>query len=257
MRWMKGRRALASGMLVLALTCAAPAISAAQDAGTTTAPATTTVTTAPTTTAPTSTEPTATAPEPVGGTPGEAAPDPRTAAAAVADSSPPAGSGGGAKKSASTSVTIGDFFFRAASITVHVGDTVTWNNTGQAPHNATASDGTAWTPTLNDGESASHTFDQAGTFSYICSIHPNMKGTVRVLAASSGGGGGDGGGASSSAGSSGSSSSEAAATSSPSAAGDSNTLPMTGMAVGGLALAGLGLLALGLVARQAERRRTF
>jgi plastocyanin len=245
-------------MLVLALSCAAPAISAAQDAGTATDATTTTVTTTPTTTEPTSTGPTATAPEPAGGAPADAAPDPRTAAAPVADSPPPTGSAAGAKKSASTSVTIGDFFFRAASITVHVGDTVTWNNTGQAPHNATASDGTAWTPTLNNGESASHTFDQAGTFSYICSIHPNMKGTVRVLAASGGGGGGGGGGgASSSAGSSGSSSSEAAATSSPSAAGDSNTLPMTGMAVGGLALVGLGLLALGLLARQAERRRTF
>jgi hypothetical protein len=140
-------------------------------------------------------------------------------------------------------------------VTIAVGDTVTWRNTGQAPHNATADDGSFKTQTIENGQSASHTFNQAGTFSYICTIHPNMKGTVRVLASNSGGGGGNGGGASSSS-SSGSSGSEASAVNSPGAAGNSNTLPMTGMAVGGLALVGLGLLALGLIARLAERDRS-
>jgi hypothetical protein len=140
-------------------------------------------------------------------------------------------------------------------VSIAVGDTVTWNNTGQAPHNATADDGSFKTPTIENGESASHTFTQAGTFSYICTIHPNMKGTIRVISSGGGGGGGGGGGASSSS-SSGSSSSESAAVASPGAAGDANTLPMTGMAVGGLALVGLGLLALGLIARQADRERS-
>jgi hypothetical protein len=147
---------------------------------------------------------------------------------------------------------MGDLFFSPASVSIAVGDTVTWTNNGQAPHNATADDGSFKTPTLNHGQSASHTFTQAGTFSYICTIHPQMKGTIRVLASNSSGGGG-GGGASSS--SSGSSSSESSAVASPGAAGDANTLPMTGMAVGGLALVGLGLLALGLIARQADRER--
>ena len=147
---------------------------------------------------------------------------------------------------------MGDLFFAPSSVSVAVGDTVTWHNTGQAPHNATADDGSFKTPTLNNGQSASHTFTQAGTFSYTCTIHPNMKGTVRVLSSSGGGGGG---GAPSSS-SSGSSSSEASAVASPSAAGDSNTLPMTGMAVGALALVGLALIALGLIARQADRERS-
>ena len=136
-----------------------------------------------------------------------------------------------------------------------MGDTVTWRNTGQAPHNATADDGSFKTPTLNNGQSASHTFNQAGTFSYICTIHPNMKGTIRVISSSGGNGNGGGGGASSSS-SSGSSSSEASAVTSPSAAGDANTLPMTGMAVAGLVLIGFGLVALGLIARQADRERS-
>jgi hypothetical protein len=147
---------------------------------------------------------------------------------------------------------MGDLFFSPGSVTIAVGDTVTWNNTGQAPHNATADDGSFKTPTIENGQSASHTFSQAGTFSYICTIHPQMKGTIRVLASNSGGGSGGGAGSSSS----GSSGSEASAVASPGAAGDANTLPMTGMAVGGLALVGLGLVALGLIARQADRERS-
>ena len=259
---MKGARALASGTLVLALSCAVPAISAAQDAGTTTAatPATTTTATTPLPDTPPA--------DPAGGSgaqdgshekgkPADQA-DPGAAQAqtpAPAESQPAAAVASSSKKaraSASASVTIGDFFFSPGSVTVAVGDTVTWRNTGQAPHNATADDGSFKTPDLNNGQSASHTFTQAGTFSYICTIHPNMKASVRVIASSSGGGGG----AAASSSSSGSSGSEASAVASPNAAGDANTLPMTGMAVGGLALAGLGLLALGLIARQADRDRS-
>ncbi len=132
-------------------------------------------------------------------------------------------------------------------MTIAVGDTVTWHNTGQAPHNATGNNGSFSTGTINPGGSASHTFNSAGTFSYICTIHPNMTGTVRVLSSSSGGGGG-GGGASSS----GSGTSESSAVASPDAAGTSTTLPMTGMAVGALALVGLALLGSGLLVRRAR-----
>jgi plastocyanin len=257
---MKGARALASGMLVLALSCAIPAISAAQDAGTTTEATTTTTATTPEATPPPA--------EPGGGSAGEngsadkakpnnsdkgdtgqeSAPVPAQPQPAVPESSP----AGKARASASATVTMGDFFFSPASVSIAVGDTVTWRNTGQAPHNATADDGSFKTPTINQGQSTSHRFTQAGSFSYICTIHPQMKGTVRVL--SSGGGGGNGGGASSSP--SGSATSEDSAVASPNAAGDANTLPMTGMAVGGLALVGFGLLALGLIARQADRERS-
>jgi LPXTG-motif cell wall-anchored protein len=142
---------------------------------------------------------------------------------------------------------MGDFFFSPTSVTVAVGDTVTWHNTGQAPHTATADDGSFDTGTINAGGSGSHTFNTAGTFSYICTIHPNMKGTVRVLSSSSGGSGGSAGSSSS-----GSSSSESSAVASPNAAGTSSTLPMTGMAVGALALVGLALLASGVLVRRAR-----
>jgi plastocyanin len=250
---MKGARALASGMLVLAASCAVPAISAAQDAGTTT-DATTTTTPAlapPTPPADPGGEagpstPEASPTEPAAGTPGEAPDQSRTTDTSLADSPPADGPGGGAHKAASASVTIADFFFSPASVTVAIGDTVTWHNTGQAPHNATANDGSFKTPDLNQGRSASHRFTSAGTFSYICTIHPQMKGTVRVLSSSGGGGSGGSGGTSSSSGSS-----ESSAVISPDAAGTSTTLPMTGMAAGALALVGLAMLASGLLVRRA------
>ena len=81
-----------------------------------------------------------------------------------------------------TSVTIADFQFTPATITIHVGDTVTWINHGPSAHTATANDGSFNTGVLQKGQSASHTFTTAGTVTYICSIHPFMHGTVVVLA---------------------------------------------------------------------------
>ncbi len=80
-------------------------------------------------------------------------------------------------------VTIADFHFTPPSTTVHVGDTITWTNDGPSSHTATASDGSFNTGTLSKGQSASHTFTKAGTFAYVCTIHPFMHGTITVLAA--------------------------------------------------------------------------
>ena len=265
---MKGARALASGMLVLLATCSVPAISAAQDAGTTTGTTTKTTPAAPPA-SPTSSPPTDPAAEgPAPGAPTEPRDESGGGGSAIGDTSLAGASTAGApnpstakaRKSASARVTMGDLFFSPASVTIAVGDSVTWRNAGQAPHNATADDGSFKTPDLDNGQSASHTFSQAGSFSYVCTIHPSMTGTVRVLASGGGGGGGaggNGGRASSSSSNPGSSSSsEASAVASPNAAGDANTLPMTGMAVGALALAGVALLALGLLARLADRERS-
>jgi plastocyanin len=79
-------------------------------------------------------------------------------------------------------VTIADFSFSPASITVHVGDTVQWVNNGPSSHTATANDGSFNTGVLQKGQSASVVFHQPGTFPYHCSIHPFMHGTVVVLA---------------------------------------------------------------------------
>jgi plastocyanin len=165
------------------------------------------------------------------------------------------GGGSQATIAASATVSAGDNFFSPASVTVAVGDTVSWRNTGQAQHSATANDGSFDTGVFGPGQSRSHTFNSAGSFSYFCTVHgQSQSGTVRVLAASGGGGGGGGGGADTA-------QSEAAAVASPDAAGTSTTLPATGFAALGLALIGFVLLASGHVVKRLDRededRRLF
>jgi LPXTG-motif cell wall-anchored protein len=142
---------------------------------------------------------------------------------------------------ASTGVTISDFKFAPSGVTVNVGDTVTWTNAGPTAHSATANDGSFDTGILDKGGSGSHTFSQAGTFSYICTPHPFMKGTVTVQAAASDNGGGSGGG---------DTGSTDGTTSTGSQADDGPSLPSTGMDVGGLALLGFMTLALGAYLRR-------
>jgi LPXTG-motif cell wall-anchored protein len=92
-----------------------------------------------------------------------------------------------ARAAANGSVTIADFQFTPSSISVDQGDTVTWTNNGPTAHSATAPDGSFDTGIFPAGQSRSHTFDEAGTYSYICTPHPNMHGTIVVRASQSGG----------------------------------------------------------------------
>lgn len=78
------------------------------------------------------------------------------------------------------------FKFDPATVTVNVGDTVTWTNSDAQPHNATADDGSFKTPNFTQGQSASITATVAGTHTYICTVHPNMKATLIVQAAGAG-----------------------------------------------------------------------
>jgi plastocyanin len=75
-------------------------------------------------------------------------------------------------------VAIKGFKFLPAELTVAVGDTVVFTNEDGAPHTATADDGSFDTGRLAKGESAIVTIGAAGTFSYICALHPAMKGSI-------------------------------------------------------------------------------
>lgn len=107
-----------------------------------------------------------------------------------ASSTMPMGSSGGVDVSGSVgvsgsssdsqSVTIANFAFSPATLTVKKGTTVTWTNQDSAPHNVRGTNGGPSSETLAKGQSYSFTFTTAGTFPYICSIHPNMKATVIV-----------------------------------------------------------------------------
>jgi plastocyanin len=84
---------------------------------------------------------------------------------------------------ANTGVDIAGFAFAPRSVTVHVGDTVTWANSDARSHTATADDGSFDTGPITNGASKSVTFSTAGTFAYHCAIHPTMTATVIVEAA--------------------------------------------------------------------------
>jgi plastocyanin len=79
-------------------------------------------------------------------------------------------------------VTISNFAFSPANITVKKGTTVTWTNQDSVGHTVTETDSQTGpaSSTLSKGQSYSFTFNAAGTFKYDCSIHPYMTGIVTV-----------------------------------------------------------------------------
>lgn len=84
--------------------------------------------------------------------------------------------------SATDKVSIKDFAFSPASITVTKGTTVTWTNNDTTAHTVVENDGKDG-PNSSDvkpGDSYTFTFSQAGTYQYHCSLHPQMTGTVTV-----------------------------------------------------------------------------
>lgn len=77
-------------------------------------------------------------------------------------------------------VTIVGFSFDPGAIAVEAGDTVVWTNEDGPRHNVTADDDSFASDNLAEGETFSHTFDEPGTFDYVCTLHSGMSGTVEV-----------------------------------------------------------------------------
>ncbi len=108
------------------------------------------------------------------------------APATTGPTTPAAGSPGASARPPATpapsavAAKIVDFGFTPATLTVTVGTTVTWTNTGQVDHTVTANGGVFDSGTLSPGASFSFTFKVAGAFAYHCAIHPFMTGTVIV-----------------------------------------------------------------------------
>jgi plastocyanin len=78
------------------------------------------------------------------------------------------------------SVEIKNYSFSPSTLTVKVGDSVTWTNNDSVGHSATADDNSFDTGVLQQGQSGSVTFKKVGTYTYHCSVHPNMKATIVV-----------------------------------------------------------------------------
>jgi amicyanin len=82
-------------------------------------------------------------------------------------------------------VNIQNFAFNPQTLTVSTGSTVTWTNMDSVQHQIAADSGQAAiadfsSPNMAQGSTYSYTFQTAGTWTYHCSIHPTMKGTVIV-----------------------------------------------------------------------------
>jgi len=103
---------------------------------------------------------------------------PSTTAAPAATSS----STGPAAPVAGNAVTIENFKFDPATLTVPAGSTVTWTNKDEEPHTVAAKDGSFHSSSLDTKGTYSFTFTKPGSYDYICSIHPFMTGTVVVTA---------------------------------------------------------------------------
>ena len=84
-------------------------------------------------------------------------------------------------KATKTEVAIDNFRFSPNTVTLSVGGTVTWTNHDNVPHVVSSADNQfKKSPLLKTGQSFSHTFATAGTYSYFCSIHPRMTGKIIV-----------------------------------------------------------------------------
>ena len=73
-----------------------------------------------------------------------------------------------------------NFMFNPATITVKAGATVTWLNLDEEPHTVFSNAGLFRSSALDTKESFSFTFDKPGTYHYLCTIHPQMLGTIVV-----------------------------------------------------------------------------
>jgi amicyanin len=88
-------------------------------------------------------------------------------------------------RAATQTVSIADFAFHPATVTVTAGDTITWTNDDAIVHTATSTTGAFDSGDLAPGDSYSVTFTTAGTYDYFCTPHPTMTGRIVVQAAAS------------------------------------------------------------------------
>ena len=70
--------------------------------------------------------------------------------------------------------------FVPETLTVKRGDTVMWVNKDMFPHTATAQDRSFDSKDIAPAKTWKHVAAKTGTFSYLCTLHPTMKGTLIV-----------------------------------------------------------------------------
>ncbi|OLZ64044.1 hypothetical protein AV521_36485 [Streptomyces sp. IMTB 2501] len=89
-----------------------------------------------------------------------------------------------AHAAASYRVVMSGYAFSPRALTITAGDTVTWVNQDQAPHDVKTTSGpeSIHSPLLGKGGTWSHTFTAPGTYGYVCTVHPGMTAQLVVEA---------------------------------------------------------------------------
>ena len=80
-------------------------------------------------------------------------------------------------------ITIDNFSFSPAVLTVAAGTKVVWTNNDDIPHTVVDAGATPpeWrSKAMDTDDSFSRVFDKPGTYKYFCGLHPHMQGTVVV-----------------------------------------------------------------------------
>ncbi len=87
----------------------------------------------------------------------------------------------GKRPNATFNVSIVDFQFQPANLTIHIGDTVTWTNNSAMNHTSTSNTQVWDSGIILPGHTFSFTFNQLGVFPYHCAIHISMTGSITVV----------------------------------------------------------------------------
>jgi plastocyanin len=89
--------------------------------------------------------------------------------------------GGPAASQTPSRVTIDNFTFKPAALTVRAGTAVTFTNGDDIPHSVVSDNGSFRSKALDTGDTFTFTFKTPGDFGYFCGLHPHMTGHVVVI----------------------------------------------------------------------------
>jgi plastocyanin len=95
-------------------------------------------------------------------------------------SASPVAAGGGA------TVDVVNTSFSPRTVKVPVGGSVTWRFQDQMTHDATSSQGFWASGPKSTGSTFVHTFTSSGSYPYLCTLHPSMRGLVKVPVSATG-----------------------------------------------------------------------
>jgi plastocyanin len=85
-----------------------------------------------------------------------------------------------AQPEADNVIVLKNFHFAPMALSIPAGTTVVWKNLDGEPHTVVSDSGLFRSGGLDQNDSFTFTFEKAGTYRFICSIHPTMIGTITV-----------------------------------------------------------------------------